>query len=230
MDLPDLEQRLGLKFKNRKLLETAFIHRSYLNEHPDQETESNERLEFLGDSVLSIVVTEYLFQKFQDYPEGKLTGFRSLIISRQFLSRVAKNLNLGQYLQMARGEEESGGKQNPSILANTCEALLGAIFLELGIPGVKKVIFKEFLPLSEPLLQKGDYKDFKSELQEFTQREYHQAPRYKTIKTAGPDHAKKFTIGVFLKGNLVSEGTGASKQQAEQEAAKSALSQLKNHN
>ncbi|MBI4038202.1 ribonuclease III [Candidatus Daviesbacteria bacterium] len=220
-----LLKRIGLKFTNLKLLRTAFTHRSYLNENKKVD-ESNERMEFLGDAVLSFIVSSYLFQLRPNDPEGDLTNLRSYIVQTKSLAEVSEKLNLGHYLLLSKGEEISGGRKNTQLLANTFEALLGAIYLDQGLGTAAKLIHKFLLPIFERELQKGPPKDAKSRLQELVQTQTKKSPLYKILKTSGPDHAKKFLVGVFVKGQKLGEGSGSSKQEAEEIAAKEALRKL----
>lgn len=211
---------------NDPLFKTAFTHRSYLNEYPE-EKQSNERLEFLGDSVLSFIISTYLYSKRVSDAEGELTNMRSYIVKTSSLAKAAKNLKLGRYLKMSKGEERSGGRENPQLLANTFEALLGAIYLSQGLKNAEKFIESSLLSLFEAELKMGPPKDAKSKLQELSQISTKQSPKYKILRTEGPDHAKHFTVGVFLQGQQIGEGNGLSKQTAEEAAAKIALKQLK---
>jgi len=224
-NLSELESKLKLNFRNKKLLLNAFIHRSYLNEHKDYEGDSNERLEFLGDSVLSIIVSEYLYANLPKSPEGELTLLRAALVRTETLAKLAKELSLGQYLLLSRGEEDSGGRENTSILANTFEALTGAIYLNFGFEKaggfITKIMLKNWKNLAESAVT-----DNKSKLQEVLQREYRKSPSYKLLSSWGPDHARNFEIGVYLEEKMLGSGTGKNKQQAAQNAAKSALSKL----
>ena len=223
MDANLIEEKLRVSFKNKALLANAFIHRSYLNEVKDKDISSNERLEFLGDSILSFIVSQHLFRSFPSLPEGKLTNLRSAIVKTQTLAKVARSLNLGQYLSLSRGEEEGGGRDNTSLLADCFEALIGAIFLDGGIIPVKKFLTDHIFILIPEIIKNRLYQDFKSDFQEKVQETHKEPPLYKVISEEGPDHAKKFLVGVFVGGKRQGEGKGKSKQEAEQEAAKSAL-------
>ena len=216
---------LDLKFKDPKILEQAFLHRSFLNE-VKLDSPSNERLEFLGDSVLSLVTSNYLFELRPNDSEGELTNLRAHLVKTGSLAEAAKKLELGQYLRLSRGEELSGGRNNPQILANTYEALLGAVFLDQGLETVKAVISRTLLPLFEKELKLGPPKDAKSFLQEIVQQKYKLSPHYKILKTLGPDHAKRFTVAVYIGGRETGRGSGNSKQVAEEHAAKQALQSL----
>lgn len=223
----DLEKKLKITFKNPNLLEEALTHRSYLNEIKKKGLCSNERLEFLGDSILSFIVSEWLFHDFPNYPEGTLTNIRSNLVKTESLGKIAKKFSLGDFLLLSRGEEEEGGRNNRVLLANALEAVIGAIFLDQGINKVKQFIRMNFKSLLENFILKGEFKDFKSLLQEKTQAKNKISPSYKTLKETGPDHAKIFTVGVFLEKKLLAIGQGKSKQAAEEEAAKKALRKIK---
>jgi ribonuclease-3 len=213
------------KFKDKKLLQLAFIHRSYLNESKDV-AESNERLEFLGDSILSFVVSEHLYKAYPDFDEGILTNLRSLVVNTKSLAKTAKRLDFGKYLNLSRGEEDSGGRQNDSILANTVEAVIGALFLDQGIDAVKTFLFAVLIPEIETYVQKRVFKDPKSLLQEHVQAKKQNSPIYKVLHEEGPAHAKQFTIGVFVEDQQLGEGKGKSKQEAEEQAAEQALEKI----
>ncbi len=217
-----LQQKLGIQFTDQQLLKQAFTHRSYLNESK-QLIESNERLEFLGDTVLSFIISSYLYKLRPKDEEGNLTNLRAFIVKTKSLAEAAERLNLGLYLRMSRGEDTSGGRENPQLLANTYEALVGAIYLDQGLKVVGDFIHQSLLPHFSNELKSGPPKDAKSSLQEIIQTQTKQSPYYKVLKTVGPDHAKKFTVGVFVNGEKVGEGTGFSKQEAEEIAAQEAL-------
>lgn len=221
----NLLQQFGFFPQNQAIYQTAFTHCSYLNETKEK-LESNERLEFLGDSVLSLIISSFLFEKRAADTEGALTNLRAFMVKTDSLAKAAQKLKLGNLLRLSKGEELSGGRENPQILANTYEALLGAIYLDLGIEKVTGFVKKTLLPLFEEEIQKGAPRDPKSELQELAQSKFQISPRYKTISTLGPDHAKEFVIGVFIGDKLTGQGQGTSKQQAEEEAAKEALKRL----
>lgn len=222
MDFGRLLKQLNVEFKNPDLLSQAFIHRSYLNE-VKLNLVSNERLEFLGDSVLSLIISFFLYTQRREDSEGSLTSLRAYIVKTKSLAQAAKNLHLGNYLKLSKGEDASGGRQNPQLLANTYESLIGAIYLDQGFEVTKQVIEDTLLPLFEKEVRGGPPKDSKSTLQELIQEKVKQSPHYKTIKTYGPDHAKEFIVGVFVEGKKVGQGKGSSKQEAEEKAAKDAL-------
>lgn len=213
--------------KNKKLLEEALTHRSYLNEVKEK-ISSNERLEFLGDSILSFIVSDYLFNNYPEFNEGKLTNLRSLLVNTKMLADMAKECNLGQMLRLSKGEEESGGRNNPSLLADTFEAFIGALFLDRGIEEVQKFINLTVIPRADEFIQKNLLKDPKSRLQELVQAKKQTSPLYKVIEEEGPAHSKTFTVGVYVGEKLYGTGTGHSKQTAEENAALSALEYSKN--
>lgn len=221
--LEELEKSLKLKFKNKDLIKTAFVHRSYLNEHPDEAISHNERLEFLGDSILGFIVSEYLFERFPSSSEGDLTNFRSALVNASSLASVSGELGLGEHLLLSKGEEATGGRQRQYLLANTFEAFLGALYLDLGIEPARKFVHTYLLPNIDQIIDKKLYKDFKSLLQEKAQEKLSTTPIYKVLGEEGPDHSKIFKMGVYFGEKLVAEGSGASKQKAEQAAAESAL-------
>jgi ribonuclease-3 len=217
----DLKQRI----EESPFFKTAFTHRSFLNESPEVQ-QSNERLEFLGDSVLSVIVSSYLFKIRPQDAEGDLTNLRSFIVKTTSLAKAAQALRLGEYLRLSKGEEMGGGRDNPQLLANTFESFLGAIFLVEGLEAAKQFVFDTLLPLFKEELRSGPPKDAKSSLQELAQTKTKQSPKYKILATVGPDHAKEFKVGVFLQGDQIGEGSGLSKQIAEEAAATDALKQL----
>jgi len=225
-NLDILQKKIGFVFTNKTLLTTAFIHRSYLNEHKKYKGPSNERLEFLGDAALSIVVSTFLYEKLPNEPEGKLTTSRAALVRTETLAKIAKSLSLGKYLVLSKGEEDTGGRENPSILANTFEALVGAIYLDQGIEKVQEFLKKTVLSNWTSLIDSA-VPDNKSRLQEFVQRKYHVSPIYRLISSWGPDHARKFEIGVFINDKNMGRGTGNNKQSAAQNAARDALTRLK---
>jgi ribonuclease-3 len=212
-------------FNNQQLLHQAFTHRSYLNEAREN-IESNERLEFLGDSILSFVVSSHLYKIYPQFDEGILTNLRSLVVNTKSLAKVAKRLQLGEHLLLSHGEEDSGGRENDSILANTFEAVIGAIFIDQGIEAAKIFLTLVIIPEIEIYVQKKVFKDPKSRLQEYVQAQKQSSPVYKVLLEEGPAHAKKFTIGVFVQDINVGEGQGKSKQEAEEHAAEQALEKI----
>ncbi|MFA6430338.1 MAG: ribonuclease III [Candidatus Paceibacterota bacterium] len=222
-DFTKFEEILGITFKNKSLLTQAFTHRSYLNEHRDTEMGHNERLEFLGDAVLELIVTEYLYAKYPDKTEGELTSYRSALVKAETLSEAAAKIGMNDFLLLSKGEAKDLGRARQIILANTIEALIGSIFLDQGYDIAKYFISKNIFFLIEKIVEDQMWLDAKSKFQERAQDKEGETPLYKTVKEEGPDHDKKFTVGVFIHNEKVAEGEGKSKQEAEQEAAKHAL-------
>lgn len=223
-NLTDLQKSLNYTFQNLQILENALVHRSCLNEHRD--LTSNERLEFLGDAVLELVISDFLFQSKPDEPEGILTAARSAIVKTQSLASIAQNLNLGQYLMMSRGEENTGGRSNISLLANTTEAVIGAIYLDGGFDSAQKFIKDHIITKAEEILGNQPLKDNKSRLQEIVQKQGFTSPTYHEVSAVGPDHDKTFTVEVRVGDKSIAQGIGKNKQEAEQLAAKNAINLL----
>jgi ribonuclease-3 len=217
-------EKLGVTFNDPAILVTALTHRSYLNEHRKTVQEHNERLEFLGDAVLELVVTEYLYANFAD-PEGTLTNWRSALVRTESIGAAAGQLDLEPLLRLSRGEKRGIGRARVQILANAFEAVIGAIYLDLGYQVAKEFIDKTLLVTFQSILQTGSWVDPKSQLQEVTQRQEGHTPQYKVLSEEGPDHDKVFTVGVYVGGNLRGQGTGPSKQTAQVAAAQAALTQ-----
>ena len=222
-DFSPFEKRLGVEFKNKNLLTQAFVHRSYLNENPEFGLEQNERLEFLGDAVLELVVTEYLYKEYPTKAEGELTNWRAALVNAKMLTQVAEQLGFNEFLLLSRGETKEVGKARQYILANTFESFVGALYLDLGYQAADVFINKYLISHLSEIITSGSYKDAKSYFQEQAQEKDGITPAYKIMKEWGPDHKKKFTVGVYLHQTLVAEGEGYSKQEAEEEAARSAL-------
>ena len=222
-DFVKFEEISGITFKNKELLRRAFTHRSYLNENRDTESSHNERLEFLGDAVLELMVTEYLFEKYPDSNEGDLTAYRASLVNAITLSEAAQKINVNDFLLLSKGETKDTGKARQYILANTMEAIIGAIYLDQGYDSAKYFISKNLFHLIDKIVAEKSWIDAKSKFQEKAQEKESLTPMYKSLKEEGPDHDKKFTIGVYLDKELVAEGVGMSKQEAEQEAARKAL-------
>jgi ribonuclease-3 len=225
-DWKDLEQRLKLKFKQPDLLRQALVHTSYLNENPGIGIGSNERLEFLGDAALGIVVAHELYAAYPDVDEGKLTELRAHLVRRDTLARAAARFDLGDYLQLGRGEDAAGGRRRPTNLARAYEALVGAIFIDGGIVRVRSFVRRSLKPEFDGLRQTGMPYDPKSRLQELIQSRWQTTPSYKLLKTEGPDHARRFTVQVLVSGRSLGTGEGRSKQMAEKEAAQQALTEI----
>ncbi len=222
-DFSDLQKELKIKFKNKNLLRQAFVHRSFLNENPGFELDHNERLEFLGDAVLELVVTEYLFENYPDLAEGEMTNLRAALVNAQMLSQVADRLGFNDYLHLSKGEAKETGRGRQYILANTFEAFTGAVHIDQGYRAAKEFIFKNLIPELKTIIEKKLWRDAKSLFQEAAQERVGITPTYEVLSESGPDHAKKFRVGIYLGKELVAEGEGASKNEAQQEAAEKAL-------
>lgn len=221
----DLARELGVIFKDAALLQQAMYHRSYLNESVEP-TESNERMEFLGDAVLGLVVSEKLYRDYPGLSEGHLSQLRAILVRWDALARVAGRIDLGDYLVLGRGEEMSGGRTRPSNLAAALEALIGAAFLDGGMAHAKKLVLKLLKPDFEDIAAQGITADSKSELQHLAQTRWHQIPEYRLLSSEGPDHAKLFTVEVLVGNQVVGQGQGRNKKQAELNAARQALETL----
>lgn len=222
-DFEQIEKKLGFKFKNKELLVQAFTHRSYINENPEFNLSHNERLEFLGDAVMELIVTEHLYKDHPDKTEGDMTNWRAALVNAKMLTSVAEELGFNDFLLLSKGEAKEGGKARAYILANSWEAVVGAIYLDSGYEAAEKFIKKYLLSRLPEIIKEGSYKDSKSKFQEEAQEKVSITPNYKVIKESGPDHNKKFVVGVYLGESLVAEGEGSSKQEAEESAARSAL-------
>ena len=218
----DFQKTLGFDFTDPHLLRRAFIHRSFINETADTSLEHNERLEFLGDAVLELVVTDYLYNNYPN-PEGELTNWRSSIVRGEILAKIAHGLGVGEMLLLSKGEEKSGGRERNLILANTFEAIIGAIYLDKGYEVAEKFIHNNVIVLLPEIIEKKLYVDPKSHLQEVCQEKRGATPEYRVLSEQGPDHSKVFRVGVYAKNDKIGEGNGSSKQKAESDAAKNAL-------
>ena len=221
-NLHNLEDKLGVVFKNKDLLKQALIHRSWLNENPNSGFENNERLEFLGDAVLELAVTEYLYKNYPN-PEGELTNWRAALVNYQNLGDIGNSLELNDFLMLSKGEAKDNGRARQVILANTMEALIGALYLDQGYKTVAEFVGHKILSGLENIIKNKLYKDAKSLFQEKSQDRFGITPTYRVLSETGPDHDKVFEVGVFLDSELVGQGAGASKQEAEQKAAEDAL-------
>ena len=227
-DFSKLEKRFAVSFKNKDLLTKAFVHRSYVNENKNFKLGHNERLEFLGDAVLELVTTVYVFKKYPQEPEGVLTSYRAGLVNTKMLADVASNLDFYDFLLLSRGEEKEKGKAREDILADTFEAFIGALYLDQGYKKCKDFIEKNLILKRLPSLIKGGHlKDTKSLFQEIAQAKEGITPTYRSIKEWGPDHAKHFLVGLFLEDEIIAKGEGCSKQEAELKAAENALKMKK---
>jgi ribonuclease-3 len=223
--LQEFQDRLGLTFQDISLLERAFIHRSYLNEHPKLGLEHNERLEFLGDAVLELVVTDYLYRHYPN-PEGDLTNWRSALVKTESLAAVAEQLGIAQYFKLSRGEAKGNARSHALISANATEALIGAVYLDQGYDTAKQFITDHVISRLADILETGAWLDPKSRFQELAQEQYGLTPNYRVLEESGPDHDKIFTIGVYVGDKLFGKGEGSSKQAGQQGAAQAALKKL----
>ncbi len=223
INFSDFEKNTKIIFKDKNLLKQAFIHRSYINENPSSNLSHNERLEFLGDAVLELIVTDFLYKKYPNYTEGELTAIRSALVNAIIISEVALKIGMNDYLLLSKGEAKDNGKARQYILANTYEAYIGAVYLDQGYNIVNKFVIANLLPHTEEIVSKKLWRDAKSLVQEKVQEFVGVTPIYKVLHESGPDHDKHFTVGIFFGSNLVAEGKGKSKQEAEQKAAEMAL-------
>ncbi|MEA3295995.1 MAG: ribonuclease III [Patescibacteria group bacterium] len=222
-DFTKFEKKLNISFKNKDLLIQAFIHRSYLNENPNFYLFHNERMEFLGDAVLELVVTEELYKNYPEKQEGELTNWRAALVNTKMLSYIAGKIGFNDFLLLSRGEIKEKGKARQYILADTLEAFIGALYLDQGYGSCKNFIKKYLITELPEILEKELYRDSKSYFQEQAQEKKSITPIYKVLKEWGPDHAKHFSVGVFLNADLIAKGSGMSKQEAEESAAKNGL-------
>lgn len=225
--LDEFQRRLEYRFQQQRLLIEALTHKSYLNEAGGAEEADNERLEFLGDAVLDLIVSEYLVHAFPEAAEGELSKLRSRLVSEKTLSIVAQRIGLGDLLRLGRGETKTQGHSKPSILADALEAVVAAVYLDGGAEAAArcvKAVFSEELASCDQTLTRGDYK---TDLQEFCQREFEMLPHYRTIRETGPDHEKLFEVEILIRGDRYGIGVGKSKKEAEQMAAKQALEKVR---
>lgn len=224
--LEELEYALGYTFNDRRLLLNAVTHRSFFHEHPDRAEAYNERLEFLGDSVLGLVIVEYLYVSGGDLTESVMAKAKSFLVKESVLSEVATALSLGKYLRLGKGEESTGGRAKKSLLADAVEAIFGAVYLDGGYESARQVILGLFRERIDSVLASGEFHDFKTELQERTQLLFNSIPEYRTVKEEGEEHNKKFTVDVYIQGQRCGRGSGKSKKEAEACAACEALKRL----
>lgn len=226
-DLVKLQKRLGVKFKNEGFLKQSLVHRSYLNEHPDFTVGHNERLEFLGDAVLEIVVTEFLYLNFTETPEGDLTNWRASLVNAKMLYEIARELGIEECLYLSKGESRDKNKKSRQfILANAVEAIIGAMYLDQGLEIAKKFILKNVVSKLDDILRNQSYLDPKSRFQEKAQEVRGITPHYQILDEKGPDHAKTFTVGLYLEEDLVTTGEGSSKQEAQVDAAAKGIKKM----
>jgi ribonuclease III len=224
-DLSPLENRLGFSFTDKNILRQALVHRSYLNENPGFELDHNERLEFLGDAVLELVVTDHLYHTY-DLPEGEMTNLRSAVVRGEMLSKIAQELDIENYLLLSKGERKDTGKARQYILANAVEAIIGALYLDQGYEAAKNMIDTYIVSKLAEVEKQGLHIDNKSRFQELAQEKFRVTPTYKVLRESGLDHQKEFIVGAFLHDKILGEGHGSSKQEAQQHAAREALQRL----
>lgn len=222
-DFKAFQDKIGYQFQDGRLIETAFTHRSYLNENRGPGREHNERLEFLGDAVLELVVTEFLYAKYPEKPEGELTSFRAALVNTQSIAKAAELLGMNEYLLLSRGESKDTGRARQIILANAFEAVIGAIYLDAGYDAAQQFIAMQLFYKTDEVVEKRLWQDSKSRFQEIAQEKVGITPRYEIVSQTGPDHDKRFTTGVYLGRDRIATGDGRSKQEAEQAAAENAL-------
>jgi ribonuclease-3 len=222
-DFKEFEKIIGVEFQDKELLRQAFIHRSYINENRGTGLDHNERLEFLGDAVLELIITDFLYHKYKDKNEGELTSYRSALVNATTCSDIATKLTVNEFMLLSKGEAKDVGRARQYILANALEAIIGAIYLDRGYEASKIFVEKNFTPLIDKIMKEGLHIDAKSLFQEKAQEVDGYTPVYKTIKESGPDHDKIFTVALFVGTEKVGEGEGKSKQDAEQDAARKAL-------
>jgi ribonuclease-3 len=222
-DFSSFSKKIGITFHNDDLLVEAFTHRSYLNEHREYAGSHNERLEFLGDAVLELATTDFLFKKYPTKPEGELTSYRAALVNTVSLAETAQRLGINEYLLLSKGESKDTGRARDVILADAFEAIIGAIYLDQGFVPAEAFIAKNLFDKIDGVIAKGSYQDAKSRFQELAQEKKGTTPRYETLSEDGPDHAKLFTVGVFIGTEEIARGEGQSKQEAEQAAARAGL-------
>ncbi len=225
-EINKLQKIIKVKFNNRSLLYNALVHRSYVNESGNFDMQDNERLEYLGDSVLGLVVNEYLFKRFDSYPEGDLAKIKSAVVSEATLAAVARGIDLGSFLFMGKGEEQSGGRDRSSILANSLEALIGAVYLDSGLKASRKFILSLLKKDVERIDSMSYMRDPKTTLQEYVQKNYKTRPVYEVIEESGPDHQKEFLVSLIINDKEFARGSGSSKRKAEMAAAEDVLKRL----
>jgi ribonuclease-3 len=223
IDFSDFEKKVGVSFKDKELLRQAFIHRSYINENPGSKLSHNERLEFLGDAVLELVVTDHLYKTYKAAPEGELTAYRSALVNAVLLADSATELGMNEFLLLSKGESKDGGKARMNILANTFESFTGALYLDQGYDACQKFISTALFGKLDEIVKKKLWRDPKSLVQEKAQEFVHVTPSYKVVAESGPDHDKHFTIGIYFGNEQIATGKGKSKQEAETKAAEAAL-------
>lgn len=226
--IEDFEQRIGVVFNNKGYLKEALTHRSYLNEHKDCPSH-NERLEFLGDAVLELVVSDYLFNKYKSRPEGELTSFRSALVKTESLADTAKEMGIGENILLSKGEEDTGGRTKNFLLANTFEAIIGGIYIDQGYESSKEFVYRFLINKLEDIVKNRLDIDSKTKIQEVAQAKYKVTPVYDVSNEQGPDHEKEFTVVIKINNKVIGEGKGSSKQRAEEDAASKGLEYIENN-
>lgn len=224
--LTALQNKIKVKFKEKALLNNSLIHRSYVNESGNGKINDNERLEYLGDSVLGLVINEYIYNRYYDYPEGDLAKIKSAVVSETTLAKISREINLGSFLIMGKGEEQSGGRDRTSILANSFEALIGAVYLDSGLKSSRKFVLSFLRKEIERIDNMSYLRDPKTTLQEYVQKKYKERPVYEVVEEKGPDHRKEFIVKLIINGKEAAIGTGSSKRKAEMNAAESVLKSI----
>jgi ribonuclease-3 len=227
IDWNDCQKNLGISFHQESLLEQAFVHSSYFNENPGLAHPSNERLEFLGDSILNFIIAEKLYEEFPKLHEGKLTEIRASLVCRDTLAGLASSLKLGDWLLLGQGEETNGGRTKASNLANAMEALIGAVYLDQGLARARRFILRQFKPKLEKIKAGKTTPNYKALVQEFIQGQKRPTPVYRLVEASGPDHSKQFTAEIIVEGEALGRGTGKSKKTAESQAARAAWKKLR---
>lgn len=223
INFSNFEKKTKIVFKNKDLLKQAFTHRSYINENAGTTLSHNERLEFLGDAVLELIVTDFLFKKYPNYTEGELTALRSALVNAVIISEIATSMGINNFLLLSKGEAKDNGKARQYILANTYEAYIGALYLDQGYDTADRFVHQSLLPKTEEIVNKKLWRDAKSLVQEKAQEFVFITPAYRVLNESGPDHDKHFIVGIYFGKDLIAEGKGKSKQEAEQKAAEAAL-------
>lgn len=226
--IEEIENRIGITFVDKQLLIDALTHRSFVNEHKESRTH-NERLEFLGDAVLELIVSVYLYESYPSRPEGELTSFRSALVKTDSLAETSKELDLGESLLLSKGEEETGGRTKNFLLANTFEAIIGAIYLDQGYEKSKEFVHMHLIQKLDNIIKNRTDIDSKTKIQEIAQAKYKVTPVYEVTKEEGPDHNKEFTVVIKIKGKIIGEGSGTSKQRAEEDAASKGIIYIDNN-
>ena len=222
-NLNEIQKNIGLDFQNPELLEIALTHRSYLNEHQGAKLQNNERQEYLGDAVLELIISDYIFRKYPDKAEGELTSIRSAVVRTESLAEESRKLGIGEHLQMSKGEKDSGGKDKDYLLANAYEAVLGAIYLDSGMESCIQFVTRTLVPKIDHIVENNLFIDPKTQAQEIIQSRYKTTPTYEIVKEEGPDHDKKFTVALLINRKEKAQGQGTSKQKAEESAALAAI-------